>query len=87
MSTKEISSRIPKIPAKEFLSEKHLCVLGQHYWFHYCSFSADSNVFRAFFIWQTRHHEPTNIKGGIRLTWFASKYAGCLLCLRRGLCM
>ncbi|GIY45250.1 hypothetical protein CEXT_452471 [Caerostris extrusa] len=29
-----------------------------------------------------RNHESTNIKGGTRLTWFASKYAACLLCLR-----
>ncbi|GIY08106.1 hypothetical protein CEXT_761471 [Caerostris extrusa] len=36
---------------------------------------------------KARDHELTNIKGETLLTLASGKYAGCLLCLRRGLCM
>ncbi|GIZ03219.1 hypothetical protein CEXT_501101 [Caerostris extrusa] len=88
MSTKEILFPYPENSCQRILVQKNICASWDNTIGSIIAVSALIAMFSVLSSFgKARDHEPTNIKRETLLTWFASKYAGCLLCLRRGLCM
>ncbi|GIY08108.1 hypothetical protein CEXT_761481 [Caerostris extrusa] len=88
MSTKEILFPYPENSCHRILVQKNICASRDNTIGSIIAVSALIAMFSALSSFgKARNHEPTNIKGETRLTWFGSKYACFLLCLQRGLCM
>ncbi|GIY82031.1 hypothetical protein CDAR_423541 [Caerostris darwini] len=84
MSTKEILFPFPRIRNPEnscqrILVQKNICASWDNTIGSIIAVSALIAMFSVLSSFgKVRNHEPTNIKGETRLTWFASKYACCV---------